>query len=93
MDGCFVLIRFRAAHQHSLLKGGKGDSREARQASATHLGGHHHEHFIDRCLCVGFSFLCGIHSADEAQPGRNSCLEFAFLILAFNLSSIMSLSR
>ena len=42
-------------------------------------------------LAAGCSILCGIHSADETQSGRNSCLEFAFL--AFNLDSITSLSR
>ena len=37
------------------------------------------------------SILCGIHSADETQSGRNSCPEFAFL--TFSLDSIMPLSR
>ena len=49
------------------------------------------EHFIDNCLHASCSILCGIHSADETQSGRNSCPEFAFL--AFSLDSIMSLSR
>ena len=49
------------------------------------------EHFIDDCLHASCSILCGIHSADETQSGRNSCPEFAFL--AFSLDSIMSLSR
>ena len=42
------------------------------------------EHFIDNCLHASCSILCGIHSADETQSGRNSCPEFAFL--AFSLS-------
>ena len=42
-------------------------------------------------LAACCSILCGIHSADETQPGRNSCPEFAFL--AFSLDSIMLLSR
>ena len=49
------------------------------------------EHLIDNCLHVNCSILCGIHSADETQSGRNSCLEFA--LLTFSLNSIMSLSR
>ena len=49
------------------------------------------EHFIDNCLHASCSILCGIHSADETQSGRNSCPEFAFL--TFSLDSIMSLSR
>ena len=49
------------------------------------------EHFIDNCLHASCSILCVIHSADETQPGRNSCPEFAFL--TFSLGSIMSLSR
>ena len=36
------------------------------------------EHFIDNCLHASCSILCGIHSADETQSGRNSCPEFAF---------------
>ena len=47
--------------------------------------------FIDNCLHASCSILCGIHSADETQSGRNSCPEFAFL--TFSLDSIMSLSR
>ena len=48
------------------------------------------EHFIDNCLHASCSILCGIHSADETQSGRNSCPEFAFLTFSFD--SIMSLS-
>ena len=48
------------------------------------------EHFIDNCQ-HSCSILCGIHSADETQSGRNSCPEFAFL--TFSLDSIVSLSR
>ena len=39
----------------------------------------YHEHFVDNCLHAGCSILCGTHSADETQSGRNSCPEFAFL--------------
>ena len=54
---------------------------------------HHHEHsVIENCLFVGCSILRRIHSADETQPDRNSCPEFAFSV-AFSLDSIMSLSR
>ena len=42
-------------------------------------------------LVAGCPILCGIHSADETQSGRNSCSEFA--ILTFSLDSIMSLTR
>ena len=49
------------------------------------------EHLIDNCLHASCSILCGIHSADETQSGRNSCPEFAFL--TFSLDSIMSVSR
>ena len=48
------------------------------------------EHLIDNCLHAS-SILCGIHSADETQSGRNSCPEFAFL--TFSLDSIMVVSN
>ena len=35
------------------------------------------EHFTDNCLHASCSILCGIHSADETQSGRNSCPDFA----------------
>ena len=43
------------------------------------------KHFIDNCLHASCFILCGIHSADETQSGRNSCPEFAFL--TFSLDS------
>ncbi len=52
---------------------------------------HYHEHFIDNCLYAGCSILCGIHSAEETQSGRNSFPELAFLTCS--LKYIMSLSR
>ena len=52
---------------------------------------HYHKRFIENSLHASCSILCGIHSADETQSGRNSCLEFAFL--TFSLDSFMSLSR
>ena len=35
---------------------------------------------------AGCSILCGIHSAYETQPNRNSCPEFAFLPFSWTLS-------
>ena len=34
---------------------------------------------------AGCSILCSIHSADETQPGRNSCPEFAIFGFQFGL--------
>ena len=36
-----------------------------------------HDHRQLTVLAAGYSILCSIHSADETQPGRNSCPEFA----------------
>ena len=49
------------------------------------------EHFTDNCVHASCSILCGIHSANKTQSGRNSCPEFA--LLTFSLDSNMSLSR
>ena len=46
------------------------------------------EHFIDNCLHASCSILCGIHSADETQSGRNSCPEFAFLTFSLSLRTL-----
>ena len=38
---------------------------------------------------AGCSILCSIHSADETQPGRNSCPEFAIFGFQFGLYHVV----
>ena len=38
---------------------------------------------------AGCSILCSIHSADETQPGRNSCPEFAIFGFQFGLYHVI----
>ena len=40
-------------------------------------------------LATGCSILCSIHSADETQPGRNSCPEFAIFVFQFGLYHVV----
>ena len=40
-------------------------------------------------LAAGCSILCGLHSTDETQPGRNICPEFAIFGFQFGLYHVV----